>query len=834
LVALAGTQIPRIIIDTDPENMLPEDQQDRVFHDETRHAFSLYEMIVVGVVNEVDSEGVFNPGSLSRIHRLTRAIEKIEGVVREDLLSLASVDNISQEGPGVIRFEWMMKEAPTGAEGALAIRDAARRLPMLDGTVISEDGRAAAIYVPIREKTESYRIASEIESILQDFEGNEDYHITGLPVAEDTFGVEMFVQMAISAPLAGLVIFLLLWVFFRSLVLITSPMILAMATVIITMGVLIGAGFPVHIMSSMIPIFLMPIAVVDSVHILSEFADLYPEERDSNATIRKVMGHLLTPMLYTSLTSAAGFASLMLTPIPPVRVFGAFVAFGILLAFVLTVLFIPAFAVSIDPKRLASLKAASAAGGHGFLARSVRSLGGVSRSFAKPLIVGFVLILALSAYGISTIRINDNPVRWFHQDHRIRLADRILNEHFGGTYMAYLVLEQTGDEKVRTSLGKKTDEILRVASQDGVDLAQRWQALRAEAANPSFSDELMALADAIEGARDQAQGDAIWHWEDLLAAVEDAESEARYFQGPEALRLLEGLQTDLAESGLVGKSNSLVEIVKTVYRELRGEDESFDEMPSSGAGVAQTLLSYQSSHRPGDLWHLVTPDYRRANIWLQLRSGDNQDMEQVERRVARYLEENPLPDGVVSRWAGLTYINVVWQEAMVAGMLKSLLGSFVIVFAMMVFLFRSVAFGFLAMIPLTLTIAFIYGVIGLIGKDYDMPVAVLSALTLGLSIDFAIHFLQRARQVHEDTGSLSETLDLLFEEPGRAIARNSVVVAVGFLPLLAAPLVPYNTVGFFMAAIMAISSLVTLLVLPSALRLFQGTLLGAVSKGEDS
>jgi predicted RND superfamily exporter protein len=60
------------------------------------------------------------------------------------------------------------------------------------------------------------------------------------------------------------------------------------------------------------------------------------------------------------------------------------------------------------------------------------------------------------------------------------------------------------------------------------------------------------------------------------------------------------------------------------------------------------------------------------------------------------------------------------------------------------------------------------------------------------------------------------------------------VVAVGFLPLLAAPLVPYNTVGFFMAAIMAISSLVTLLVLPSVLRLFQGALLGAVSKGEDS
>jgi predicted RND superfamily exporter protein len=53
--------------------------------------------------------------------------------------------------------------------------------------------------------------------------------------------------------------------------------------------------------------------------------------------VREVMRHLFTPMLYTSITSAVGFASLALTPIPPVQVFGFFVAFGILLAFALTV-----------------------------------------------------------------------------------------------------------------------------------------------------------------------------------------------------------------------------------------------------------------------------------------------------------------------------------------------------------------------------------------------------------------------------------------------------------------------------------------------------------------
>ncbi|MFO7974101.1 MAG: RND transporter, partial [Candidatus Hydrogenedentota bacterium] len=57
-----------------------------------------------------------------------------------------------------------------------------------------------------------------------------------------------------------------------------------------------------------------------------------------------------------------------------------------------------------------------------------------------------------------------------------------------------------------------------------------------------------------------------------------------------------------------------------------------------------------------------------------------------------------------------------------------------------------------------------------------------------------------------------------FGEPGRAIMRNVIVIAVGFLPLLAAPLVPYITVGFFLASILFVSGMGTLLLLPSLIR----------------
>jgi len=207
-------------------------------------------------------------------------------------------------------------------------------------------------------------------------------------------------------------------------------------------------------------------------------------------------------------------------------------------------------------------------------------------------------------------------------------------------------------------------------------------------------------------------------------------------------------------------------------------------------------------------------------MWLQLTSGDNQHVTQVVKTVDSYIEDNPLPANIEMDWAGKAYLNVVWQEAMVEGMLDSLISAFVVVFIMMVLLFRSVVFGVLAMLPLSLTIAFIYGLIGWVGKDYDMPIAVLSSLTLGLSVDFAIHFIERTRATFKQTGNWKDTLAVMFDEPARAISRNAIVIAIGFTPLLFAPLVPYITVGVFLASIMAISAIVTLIMLPAVMTTF--------------
>ncbi|MBN7821390.1 efflux RND transporter permease subunit [Bowmanella yangjiangensis] len=811
LTLIFVAQLPKIQIDTDPENMLNASNPERLFHNQAKTTFAMHDTIVVGVVN---AQSIYNPQTLSALVALTEYATGIEGVVQADLMSLANVDNITQAEPGTIRFEWMMKSAPSDIAGAQRIREQAERLPLLRNTLVSGDGKAAALYVPIVDKNQSYAIARDLKAHIATLGSQDEWHITGLPVAEDRFGYEMFVQMGISAPLAGLTIFILLWVFFRNVPFILPAMIVAMATVLITMGALIGMGFTVHIMSSMIAIFLMPIAVVDSVHILSEFADRHKPGQAASHTIRQVMGHLFTPMLFTSVTSTVGFLSLMLTPIPPVQVFGAFVGSGIMLAFLLTVIFVPAYLSGLSDKSLAKLITKLPKEADSKLTPALRTLGKLAGSHAKLWLLGFAGLFAVSVYGISLININDNPVRWFKSEHELRVADRVLNEHFAGTYDAFLVLTDTSNvnhEAIQAIAAAENDK--QMSETTRIWLRQQAELL---VQSNSLSSMLMAIDDKSFELNDATELDNLLA---LQAKLERLSSQSKRFLSPEVLDYMSQLQVHLQASGLVGKSNSLSDVVKTVNRELRSGTETDFVLPSSANGVAQTLLQYQSSHRPQDLWHFVTPDYRQSLIWLQLTSGDNQDMTAVVQLVNEYIQSHPLPSDMKLDWAGKAYLNVVWQQEMVAGMLDSLLGAFVMVLVMMVVLFRSLAFGILAMLPLTLTISLIYGLIGWIGKDYDMPIAVLSSLTLGLSVDFAIHFIERFRATWAEHKDWPTTLSLMFEEPARAISRNAIVIAMGFTPLLFAPLVPYITVGVFLASIMAISALVTLIMLPSLISL---------------
>lgn len=726
-------------IDTDPENMLPADEPVRVQNEEIKEAFNLQEFLVVGIVHP---ETVFTPELLERAYVITQALADMDGVIFDDVLAPSEVDDILPDEGGGIRVQTLMEEPPTTLEEAQQILVQIGENPILRGKLASEDGKALAIFVPLVSKDVAAQVDAAISRVIAGFEGDlgETYHVAGQPVAQDVFGQEMFKQMAISAPMAFLLIFLLLLFFFRSPRIVAAPMIISVVSVIWTMGLLIATGNTVHIMSSMIPIFLIPIAVLNSIHILSSIhAKFHRCECDLDVTLRETVSDLFLPMAFTSLTTVVGFGALVATPIPPVQVFGTFVAFGVFAAWLLSMVFIPAYAKIIPIEVIHRFGQVHE--GAGAPESHLHAIYRFSTKFRVPVMAGLVVVMLVAGYGVTQIVVNDNPVNWFKADHRLRVADRVMNEHLSGTYLAYLELE---------------------GPEDGAFLEPEW----------------MQYAERVQ---------------DQLLAHEN-----------------------------VGAASSVVDVVKKVQYELLSRAEGSYAVGETREQLAQYLFLYEmSGGSPDDLFKFITSGQDKINIWVQMRRGDNQQVASVVDDLQAWMVENPMPGDMAVKWGGLSYINVVWQDLMVSGMGKALAGSYVTVLVMMVLLFRSVRLGLLAMVPLTATILVTYGYVGLSGRYYDMPIAVLSSLSLGLSIDFAIHFIQRARDMHAKLGrDFQRTMTEFFHEPAQALARNIVVIALGFVPMFFASLVPYVTVGAFFFAIMLVSGGATFLIMPAALSFF--------------
>ncbi len=816
------TYLNGLQIDTDPANLLAQEEPARVIHRRIKAEMNIHDLMVVGIVNEQHPDGIFNPESLQRINELAQFAaqqhwfnsqkNKMEGVIATDIMAPSTVEIIRRNDSGKVIYAPLMTHLPTTQAEALALREKIKHSPILNTALASQDGKAIALYLPLSSKDVSYRVYNAMQDKIAEFEGEDHYYISGLPVAEDYFGVEMFAQMALSVPLALLLIFFLMYLFFRNLVLISVALIVAVLAVIYTLSLLVISGQTVHIMSSMIPIFILPVAVLDSIHILSEFFDYYPRIKSRRLTMEHVIRGLFVPMLFTTITTAVGFASLALVPIPPIQVFGIFVSIGVILAWLLSMSFIPAYIFLVPKEKIEALALAAQKNSAVRGASSALSLQSVRKNalkYSQAIIVVSLLISVVFLYGISRIQINDNPVRWFHQDHQLRIADRALNKHFSGTYMAYIAFNaEPGDaDEFLTQWQQKLSDLL-IKYPDSSTVVRQLQQI----GNPIVpKSDLLGQFSSIVSTQLHSSGLSEQEkalYTELLSYLDKTQVDYELFKQPQLLDYLARLQHYLLTLDVVGQTTSVVDLTAIID----------DPVTADRAQLNNILLSYANSQHPQDLWRFVTPDFRQGIIWLKLNSGDNVDMIKVIQATERFIADNSAPFELNLNWLGLNYMNVIWQEKMVTGMMHSILGSYLAIFLIMILLLRSFWWALLAMLPLNLTLLVIYGVLGLSGKSYDMPVAVLSALSIGLAVDFSIHIILRTRHFYYQTGDWQQALKVYFNEPARAISRNMFVVALGFLPLLLSPLVPYNTVGYLIAAILFSSGIAALVIIPALIK----------------
>ncbi len=739
-----AAQLPRIQLDTNPKNMLPPTSDVRVWNDGVDQTFALYEdTVVVGIAHP---KSVLNKSTLEKVRDVTAEILKIKGVAGRDVSSFTTIDNVTAVADG-LRVAPLVTKIPATEADMQALRKTLMENPLFVDRIISRDEKTTAIYVPLAKGANGKEVADHVREIVARYRGDEQFHIAGDPVARDTFGADMFKLMGIFSPIAGTIMFVAFYVMFRNLALAMTMMMVAMVAIIWTMGLGIGLGFPIHIMSSMAPVFLMAIAT-DSIHIFNEFYFRFREKKDKRTAIVETMEAVGRPVRYTALATAAAFAVLLFMHIVPVKVFGGLIVFGTVVLRLFSFSLIPAILTIVREEKIGR-----AATGEDVTAsrtaRALRQLGAWGADRPKATAAVGLALIALAILGVSRIVVNNNMVAWFKPGSEIRIADAVINQALGGTSLGYVV---------------------------------------ATAPEP----------DAIKR--------------------------------PETLRYIEGLQRHLEKLPVVGKTTSVVDYVKRINRVLHDDDPKFDAVPDTADTIAQYLFLFSMSAKPSDLDNVVDYPFRKANIWVQLKTWDAAAMQHVIRAAEEYQRLNPM--ALDLKPAGIAYFNLVWNHEVLWDMVKGFILALIVVFLILAFDFGSLKWALVGYVPLLFTILLIYGVVGFAGKDFDMPISVLSCLSLGMAVDFSIHFISRLRQrlaetrtdASRDLSALKEALLWTAARPGKGIVRNAVLFASAFSVMLFAPLTPYITVGAFIVSMMLLSALLTILYLPALIVLMRGWL----------
>ncbi len=746
VTALFLIPFPMMKIDTNPKNMLPPTSPVRVWNAEVQRTFGLYEdVLVVGVVNPA---GIYNSGTLGKIKAITDGILKLKGVSARDVSSLSTIDNI-QAGESSLSVAPLMQEVPATGDAISRLEKDLLSNSMLVDRIASRDGKTSAIYVPLDSGANGKVIADSIREIVRKVTsvsgGDERIYLAGDPVARDTFGAVMFKLMGMFSPVAGVIMFVAMFIMFRNLALCASMMAVAMISIIWSMGLIIALGFPIHIMSSMAPVFLMAIAT-DSIHIFNEFYFQYQESGDKRSAILRTMAAVGRPVKFTALATATGFAVLMFMQIIPVKVFGGLIAFGTVSLRILSFTFIPAILSILDEKKIKKA-ALPEDPGQGPSSRILGALANLGASRPRMTAAFGILILLVSIIGITKITVNNNMVEWFTESNEIRQADKVMNAALGGTSLGYLIVSSKNSG------------------------------------------------------------------EDII-------------KDPEAVKFIDGLQRHLEKLAVVGKTSSISDIVKRVNQALHKDDPAFYVVPEAKNAVGQYLFLFSMSAKPTDLRNMVDEGYQSANIWVQLKSWDAKAMEEVITAAKEYQDSHPT--SMIVRPAGTAYFNMVWNKEVLGDMVRGFLLALLIVCLILALNFHSLKWALIGYVPLVFTIIILFGCIGYLGKDFDMPIAVLSCLSLGMAVDFAIHFINRFRiRIGESAAngiSKEELRNILVWtaiRPGKGILRNAVLFASAFSVMMFAPLTPYITVGVFIAVMMVLSALFTILYLPSLIMIFR-------------
>ena len=284
---------------------------------------------------------------------------------------------------------------------------------------------------------------------------------------------------------------------------------------------------------------------------------------------------------------------------------------------------------------------------------------------------------------------------------------------------------------------------------------------------------------------------------------------------PKVLHLIEDTQRFLETQPGIGKTISIVDLVKRMNQATHADQAQEMTIPASRDLVSQYLLLYSMSGEPSDFDRYVDYNYRYANITAFVKSDNSANINQVIHNTHAFLASHQDPR-IKIHFGGSVPQSTALSEALVDGKLRNILQIGGVIFVVSALVFRSLLAGLLVIIPLAITALVNFGVMGLSGIPLNTPNAITAPMAIGIGADYAIYLLYRIREELGQHSSLSEAVKATLGTAGRAVLYVGTAIAGGYSVLMLS--FGFNIhiwSGILIVLSMVVSVLTTLLLLSS-------------------
>jgi predicted RND superfamily exporter protein len=736
--------LPRLRFDTSNESYFREDDPTLANYDRFREQFGREEVMIIAIT----PPNVFDTAFLEKLTAFHKALES-ELPYLDDVTSLVNVRDTRGEADELI-VEDLLKEIPRTPAEIEAFKRRVLNSELYRNYLVSEDGRMTAVVaqtlafspaggededllegfgpqasaaetrpngkrLPLTVE-ENRAFVNAAEAIASRFDGPDfPVHIGGGPAINDFFERTMQRDMGTFLGLAVLTICGFLFILFRRITGVVMPLAVVLLSLICTIGVMAWADVPFTIPTTILPSFLLATGVGAVVHFLAIFYLHYSEIGDKEESVVYTMGHSGLPIVFTSLTTAAGLFSFATAQMAPVAHMGIFGGIGTMLSLVFTLVLLPALIALFPVRRYAFVGSKQpSARFDRFLIRIADFATG--RAWA---VVGFSAAIAIvSVAGLIWLRFSMDFLSWFPKEDPLRMTSELLNEEMKGSINLEIVVD-TGTEN---------------------------------------------------GLYDPA----------VLNGIQDLADYAQSVPG-------------LNGRPLVGKSNSVLDVVKETHRALNENRPVYYAIPQDRQLVAQELLLFENSGSD-DLEQLVDTKFSKARMSLLVPNRDAATYVEFVSDIRREADQ---------RLGGLATVDVTGTlnlfsnmiHNMMLSMAQSYLYSGIAITLMMIALVGSLRMGLLSMIPnfspILITLGLIMGFNGIALDAFNLT---LGSIALGLAVDDTIHFFHNFRRYYAEHQDCQEAVRKTLLSTGRAMLFTSLVLVTGFFVFMFATL---NNVYYF-------------------------------------